>query len=55
MSIVMTNGSEKCKRVVDFLRKELQIPENVIRFKVVFAVDSLLTVEDMDYYPTEES
>ncbi len=53
MSDPITISSEAGKRVIDFLREELQIPEGVIRFKVVLDMDALITVEDMDYFPQD--
>jgi len=49
----MTTRNDKAQRILEFLKKELHIPDGVIRFKVVFDVDCVITVEGMDYAPSD--
>ncbi len=46
--------SEKAKRVMAFLRKELDIPQEVIGFEVSFGIDEMITVKNMSYYPLDD-
>lgn len=39
---------------MDFLRKELDIPQEVIEFEIRFAVDEIITVKNMSYYPQDD-
>jgi len=49
----ISNNSEKGKRIIEFLKKELQIPEDVSSFSVNFSLDSFITV-DCSYFPREK-
>ena len=47
-------NSDKGKRVLDFLRWELQIPEYATDINVRMSVNGLITV-DCEYYPRDDS
>ena len=47
-------GSEKGIDLFRYLQKELQLPEFCKQFEVVFAIDDLVTIESLAYFPQDD-
>jgi len=53
-----TSEDKKGLRIIDFLRKELDLPKHLLGFslhiKNVVNDDSIVTVKDLSYYPEDD-
>lgn len=51
-----TDSSEKATRIIDFLRKELQLPKHLLGFELHMKAgkDCIVTVRNLAYYPEDD-
>lgn len=52
--MAFTTQCEKGKRIFEYLKKELCLPDEVVGFDVIFDIDSLVTVTNLTYYPPDD-
>ncbi|MHC1623706.1 MAG: hypothetical protein ACXQTR_03855 [Candidatus Methanospirareceae archaeon] len=45
---------KKGQRILEYLKKELELPPNVIGFELHLRVDEIVTVSNLDYYPEDD-
>jgi len=55
MGAAITTKSEKGQRIIDFLSKELNLPEMIIGFELHIRLDECIMVKNLDFYVTDEN